>query len=414
LFPIRRVFYASAGRADIIASHRAWREGQDNPTEVSITFSSQVEEFCRRIGADALLVSDRDDGAILQDGGFRLEHRGKRARSGVFYFWEEVRYCLMLLRAARSFRADVALIDSGVTLFFLQRLFPLFGIPVLPILHNCLWARGFRPRSVGQKLIQWLDGRFWRHVPCATIAVSPEAERQVEELSGPRHPPIAQIRAQFHRSFFASIPPPRPEHTPFEVMFIGRVIEEKGVLDIPLMARFIEDRSPGLVRWTICGRGEALESVRALVTELNLRDRVDVPGWVSLDELQRLYAKSHVWIVPTRSGFAEGLAMTAAESIMAGRPIVSNPIVPALELLAPAAVPARSNDWQSHAEAVLAIASNRALYRQLQAACAPLAEQFFDRDRGLTAVLVRMLGNAPEAPAPDRVSPMETHADGRA
>jgi glycosyltransferase involved in cell wall biosynthesis len=414
LFPIRRVFYASAGRADIIASHRAWREGQDNPTEVSITFSSQVEEFCRRIGADALLVSDRDDGAILQDGGFRLEHRGKRARSGVFYFWEEVRYCLMLLRAARSFRADVALIDSGVTLFFLQRLFPLFGIPVLPILHNCLWARGFRPRSVGQKLIQWLDGRFWRHVPCATIAVSPEAERQVEELSGPRHPPIAQIRAQFHRAFFGSIPAPRPEHTPFEVMFIGRVIEEKGVLDIPLMARFIEDRSPGLVRWTICGRGEALESVRALITELNLLDRVDVPGWVSLEELQRLYARSHVWIVPTRSGFAEGLAMTAAESIMAGRPIVSNPIVPALELLAPAAVPARSNDWQCHAEAVLSIASNRDLYRQLQAACAPLAEQFFDRDRGLTAVLVRMLGNAPKAAAPDRVSRMETHADGRA
>jgi glycosyltransferase involved in cell wall biosynthesis len=263
-------------------------------------------------------------------------------------------------------------------------------------------------------LIQWLDGRFWRHVPCATIAVSPEAERQVEELSGPRHPPIAQIRAQFHRAFFGSIPAPRPEHTPFEVMFIGRVIEEKGVLDIPLMARFIEDRSPGLVRWTICGRGEALESVRALVTELNLRDRVDVPGWVSLEELQRLYAKSHVWIVPTRSGFAEGLAMTAAESIMAGRPIVSNPIVPALELLAPAAVPARSNDWQSHAEAVLSIASNRDLYRQLQTACAPLAEQFFDRDRGLTAVLVRMLGNAPKAAAPDRVSRMETHADGRA
>jgi glycogen(starch) synthase len=271
-------------------------------------------------------------------------------------------------------------------------MFQLLGIPIVPILHNCLWAHGFRPKSLGQRLIQWLDARFWQHVPLAVIAVSPEAERQVEELAGPEHPPIRQIRAQFRRDYFANIAPPDPERMPFEVMFIGRVVEDKGVLDIPRMAQFIESRSPGLVRWTICGQGEALESVRSLVTELKLETIVDVPGWVSLDELRRLYEKSHAWIVPTRSGFAEGLAMTAAESIMAGRPFVSNPIVPALEVLAPAAMAARSNDWQSHAEAVIAIASDHELYRQLQAACAPLSEQFFDRDRGLTAVLVRMVG----------------------
>ena len=186
------------------------------------------------------------------------------------------------------------------------------------------------------------------------------------------------------------------------MMFIGRVIEEKGVLDIVRMARFVEDRSPGLVHWTICGRGDALDAVRALVAGLNLHEVVEVPGWVSLEELQRLYAKSHLWIVPTRSGFAEGLAMTAAESIMAGRPIVSNPIVPALEILAPAAVAARSNDWQSHAEAVVEVASNPQLYRKLQAECAPLAEQFYDRERGLTAALLRMFRPAADGRGADK------------
>jgi glycosyltransferase involved in cell wall biosynthesis len=399
---VKRIFYASAGRADIIASHKAWRDGRDNPTEVSITFSSQVEEACRQLGAAALLISDRDDGEVLSDGDYRLEHRGKRSRSGLAYFWEELRYALMLAREARSFRADVALIDSGVTQFFLMALFPLLGIPVVPILHNCLWAHGYRPRSRGQRVIQWLDGLFWRHIPKATIAVSPEAERQVEELAGSRHTPIRQIRAQFHRRFFADIPPPDPNRSPLEVMFIGRVVEAKGVLDIPRMARFVEDREPGAVHWTICGRGDALEDVRALVSELNVGSVVDVPGWISLETLQDLYAKSHCWIIPTRSGFAEGLAMTAAESIMAGRPIVSNPIVPALEILAPAAVAARSNDWESHAEAVLALAQDRQLYCRLQAACAPLGKQFFDRERGLTAVLVRLLSTG--APATEKHS----------
>ena len=329
---------------------------------------------------------------MLDDGPFRLEHWTKRNSRGPLYFWEELRHCLALLRAARAFRADVALINSGVTQFFMLSVFRLFGIPVVPILHNCLWARGFRPRSRGQRAVQWLDAFFWRRVPFATIAVSPEAERQVEELAGSRHPPIHQIRAQFRRSFFADIPPPDSGRTPFEVMFIGRVVEEKGVLDIPLMARFIEDRFPGLVRWTVAGQGQALETLRAKVVDLGLQPIVEVPGWVSLEDVRQLYARSHAWIVPTRSGFAEGLAMTAAESIMAGRPIVSNPIVPALEILAPAAVAARSNDWQSHAEAVLTIATDRQLYRRLQMACAPLSEQFFDRRRGLTAVLLKILG----------------------
>ena len=391
MFAVSRVFYASAGRANIIASHEAWRDGRHSPTEVSITFSAQVEQFCQEVGADALLISNRGDGTVLEDKRFRLEHREKRTRSGLLYFVEELRYCLMLLRAARAFRADIALIDSGVTQFFLLRMFPLLGIPVIPILHNCLWAHGFRPRTAGQRLIQWLDARFWRRVPHAIIAVSPEAERQVEDLAGQEHPPIRQIRAQFRREYFANIAPPDPERTPFEVMFIGRVVEDKGVLDIPRMAQFVESRFPGLVRWTICGQGEALDPLRALVADLKLETIVDVPGWVSLDELRRLYEKSHAWIVPTRSGFAEGLAMTAAESIMAGRPFVSNPVVPALELLAPAAMAARSNDWRSHAEAVIALASDHQRYRQLQAACAPLAEQFFDRDRGLTAVLVDLV-----------------------
>src|SRR6476646_5848826 len=100
---IKRVFYASAGRADLIASHQAWREGRNNEREVSLTFSGQIEEFCRQIGANALLISDRADGAVLDDGPFRLEHWTKRNSSGLFYFWEELRHCLALLRAARAF-----------------------------------------------------------------------------------------------------------------------------------------------------------------------------------------------------------------------------------------------------------------------------------------------------------------------
>lgn len=388
---IRRVFYVSAGRADIIKSHRYWQSGANNPDEVSITFSGQIESFVRAMGASAYLVSDHPTAARLDDGAMKLEHRPKRDGTGLGYYRVELHHALGLVATARRFGADVALIDSGAMPFFMMTLFRLAGIAVVPILHNTLWPHGFRPSGRGQRAVQALDARFFRRVPRCIIAVSPEARRQVDELAGPRHAPVHEIRAQFERGYFATIPPPDAAARPFEVMFIGRVVAAKGVLDIPMMARRVEEAAPGSVHWTICGRGAALDEVRALIARLGLGDVVDARGWTSLEDLQGVYARAHVSIIPTRSGFAEGLAMTAAEAILAGRPIVSNPIVPALEILAPAAAAARSNDADSHADAVLALSRDRDRYRRLQAACAGLADQFYDREQGLAAVLERAL-----------------------
>lgn len=390
--PALRLFSATAGAADLIASYRHWLEGSNNPTEVSMTFSGQAHDYCRDIGAQGYFVSTHPSGERVEDGAFVIEHRPKPARTGLGFHFEELRYCLGLLRTARNFRADVALLDSGVTHYFLMALFRLFGIPVVPILHNTLWAKGFRPRDPVQWIILQFDKLFWRRVPFAVVAVSPEVERQVEALAPDHRYPIHQIRAQFRSTFFDAIPP-APPHTqrPFQVQFTGRIHESKGALDIPRMARRIEDRRPGLVRWVICGGGPDLDALRNTIAEQGVEDVVDVRGWVPMEELQQVYADSHVAIVPTRSTFAEGLAMTAAEAILAERPLVTNPIVPALELLAPAALGARSNDPDSHADAVERLATDPALYEQLRQACADLQPPFYDRSRGLRAVLHRVL-----------------------
>lgn len=389
---VRRVFYAAAGPADIIASHHHWMSGTHNPTEVSITFSGQIQDYCRDIGAHGYFISVHPDAQKIEDGGFIHEHRPKRARSGIGYYFEELRYAFGLLKTARRFKADVALLDSGVTFFFAMSIFRLFGIPVVPILHNTLWASGFRSEKLSRRIVDWLDSCYFRWLAFATIAVSPEAARQVEILAPKHAGKIFEIRAQFHRAYFATIPPPPdPETRPFQVMFIGRVDRIKGVLDIPDMARRIEDASPGLVKWVICGRGKDYDELIERVSALNVGAVVDILGWTSMETLSEVYAASHASIVPTRSLFAEGLAMTAAESILAGRPLISNPVVPALELLSAASVAARTDDIASHADAVVKLASDPVLYRQLCDACPSLAEQFYDRDMGLAAVLRKAL-----------------------
>ena len=110
-----RFFYATSGPANLIASHEASSVGIQNPTEVSVTFSSQVQQFCRDVHARAMLVSTHPDGGRKDSLGFTIEHRPKRQRAGLRYHVEEVRYGIGLFKSARRFRADVALLERQDT-----------------------------------------------------------------------------------------------------------------------------------------------------------------------------------------------------------------------------------------------------------------------------------------------------------
>jgi glycosyltransferase involved in cell wall biosynthesis len=283
-------------------------------------------------------------------------------------------------------------VDSGSTHYFVTALFRLFGIRIIPDLLNTLWPHGFPPTRGVPRAILRLDSLLFRHVATAVIGISPECTRQVEQLTRGRHAPLYQIRAQFPREHFARIPPPPPfVQRPFGIMFIGRVNRIKGVFDILEMAQKVEGRVPGQVRWEICGSGPDLEELRRRHREMGLESIVNIRGWTSLTDLIEVYARSHAAIVPTRSSFNEGLAMAAAEAILAGRPLITNPVVPALELLRPACVAARTNDVDSHVEGVLKLISDRDYYESLRRSCPEVGEPFYDREQGLTAVLKRII-----------------------
>lgn len=393
--PIRpkRVFYA-AGPGDAIHAHKSWRRGKHDPTEVSITFSSQIEQYAQDVGAALYIVCYHDRKDFLEDGDVTIEHLPKPwpKAGGLAFHIRELLYGLKLLRRARKFRADAAILDSGCTHYFWQSLFAVSGIKVVPVLHNSLWPNGFKPKGLSLSVIEWLDKHFWRRVPLASLCVSPVCSRQVEEVAGPDCRPLVQIRAQFSPDFFKQIPPAPPhDRRPFQIMFIGRVTEGKGVLDIVEMARQIEAKVPGRVRWTVCGTGAELEEMKEQITANGLEGVVLANGWTSLEDLVGIYTRSHCSIVPTRSTFVEGLAMTAAEAALAGRPLISNPVVPALELLRPATVAGETNDPSSYVEQILKLIDDPAWYESMVKACPEVSAPFIDRRYGLTHVLKAVL-----------------------
>jgi glycogen synthase len=383
-------FLYAAGPGDVIQAHKHWMAGEQDPSQVSITFSSQFEDFCRDIGADAYIVSYNDKKQILRDGAFTLEHRPKLmpGATGFRYQFREALYAVSLLATAVRFRANWAVLHSGTTQFFAMSLFRLAGIRVVVILHNCLWPSGFPPKGPVQRLIRPFDSLFFRWAAAAVIGVSPECLRQVEQLSGNRQKFMYQMRAQYRPEAFENFPPPPPlDREQFRILFLGRIDSAKGAFDILEMAQKVESHAPGRVHWDICGDGPRYEELRLRHRNMDLDSVVSLHGWVRPEMQQNLRALSHAVIVPTRSNFAEGFAMTAAEAILSGRPVITNRVVPALEVLGPACVEARPDDVDSYVEQILKLVNNPEWYRTLCEACPALQRQFYDGMHGKRAVL---------------------------
>jgi hypothetical protein len=59
-----RVLYA-AGPGDVIGTYSYWVKGQDDPLQVSKTYSSQFYEVCRAIDAQAYVISSPMYGTLL-------------------------------------------------------------------------------------------------------------------------------------------------------------------------------------------------------------------------------------------------------------------------------------------------------------------------------------------------------------
>ena len=362
-----KLFYATGAAADFIGAHHHWRAGTGD--SVAHTFSGQIADFAQQAGATCLMVSGHPDGRQIEDGQFEIRHIPSRQANGLRWHIGFARRGLSLLRMAKEFGADVAVIDSGTMPLPFLEAFRRSGIRAVPVLHNTLYP--LAGPSLADRITTPLTALALRRSP--PISVSPAVRRQVGHG--------LEIRAQFNRDYFEQIDPPTFKR-PFNVLFVGRVEEDKGVFDIVEAAK----RCGPEVSWTICGDGSCLSDLRDAARDLP----IDVRGFAGAAEQIDLRGRCQAVVVPTRSTFTEGLAMSAVEAILSHRPLITNPAVPALELLRPACLEHEPDDPASIADAALLLARDEAAWSSRVDACAALQEPFYDRRNGLTAALAKV------------------------
>lgn len=118
-----------------------------------------------------------------------------------------------------------------------------------------------------------------------------------------------------------TITTPLPDRPPL-LGYIGRLTEEKGARNfaqalLPLLGNR-ED-----LRVLIGGDGELREAISASLREGGVAARVDLPGWVSRDDLPRYLNQLRLLVLPS---YTEGLPNIMLEAMACGTPVLATPV----------------------------------------------------------------------------------------
>jgi glycosyltransferase involved in cell wall biosynthesis len=178
-----------------------------------------------------------------------------------------------------------------------------------------VWSRAYWREYVGRFagtvgfLVQAICARL---TPEAFVFSDLHAARLRDEgLRGPatRLPgPLAgDIRAH---------PAPMPEQP--LVLFAGRMIAEKRATVVPAAIAAARERIPGL-RGLVIGDGPERAAVQAEIARRGLEDVVDVPGFVSGDEVDRALERATCLLAPSSR---EGFGIVAIEASAAATPAI--------------------------------------------------------------------------------------------
>ncbi|HSV16201.1 MAG TPA: glycosyltransferase family 4 protein [Tepidisphaeraceae bacterium] len=382
----------------MIGTFGHWKAGRDDPMQVAVTYSGQFLELCRELDADGYVISYNPRRAKVVDGRFTIEHRPHRWKRGPgpLYHLGQIWYGVRLAVTAARFGADAAVVTDG-THWFALGLMRLFGVRVIPSVHCVLWRHNRPPTDFTGKLVRRLNTRFFGRRASAVLCVSEAIAQQIRPMMNGRATaaPIIPFLPTYRRESFGDGFPAPPPAPPFRVFYAGRIERNKGVFDLLEIAKQLARDGQIDIDFDLCGTGSALEPLREAAAAAGVAERFRCHGHSPQSFMREMYQRCHVVIVPTTSDFVEGFNKVVAEGVLAGRPVITSSVCPALEYVKDAVLEVPPDDAAGYAAGILQLRDDKALYDSKQSASAVTRTQFYDPTFGWQAAVRRAIGKDP-------------------
>ena len=158
------------------------------------------------------------------------------------------------------------------------------------------------------------------------------------------------------------------------VVFIGRLMEYKGVRWLVKAFKHVVDELPG-AKLHIVGDGPIYKDIKGLVNKLNLEKNVAMHGALPRTEAMRVLAKS---MVLTHPSLAESFGIVIAEAYAMGKPVIAHKSTYSYELVAEtgAGLTINALNEREYAEAITQLLTDKNLYRRLSQRALEVSERF--------------------------------------
>ncbi len=120
--------------------------------------------------------------------------------------------------------------------------------------------------------------------------------------------------------------PPKGKPEVPKVLFVGRLVERKGVIYLISAVRILKDRGIP-VELRIVGEGPLLDSLKTFAR--GLEDRVRFLGRLSSQELIEEYMRADIFVLPSivdSRGDTEGLGVVLLEALSFGLPVIASKV----------------------------------------------------------------------------------------
>jgi glycosyltransferase involved in cell wall biosynthesis len=384
-----RVLYAT-GPGDVAGTFEHWERGESDPTQLSVTYSSQFYDAWLKLGFHAFVISPASRTERITRPRITIDQRPIpwQKAGGLRFHIGRLVFACRLIYAASRFRAHIAIITSGTHWFLLSAL-SFLGMAVVPSLHTNACDPGLAVTRM-QKLVLCLNRRFFlkrcRILLCASPSIASDIGIQAASTSHS----VRVFLPTYPREDFDGFGRANWESRPWKVLYVGRLEKEKGALDMLTIVHDLVRNGCDAVL-DICGAGACEALMRSRVNELGLQNHVRFHGHVGPADMRKALAACHVVVAPTRLECGEGFNQVPVEAVLARRPVISSHACPSLAIVSEGAIEVRPNDVEDYVRAILALSQDRALYDARVAGCERYREELLGTTKSWGAHVERLL-----------------------
>ena len=195
-----------------------------------------------------------------------------------------------------------------------------FSKPVIMHTHGCEFHLFYESLP---KVINRLLSKIWQNCACVIALSNSWKQTYVSKLD--LEPD--QVLVGYNPVVVPRNITPKEKSDKTTILFLGKINQRKGVFDLlaavaQLYANYPQKIYPEKFELIIAGNGEINKAI-ALAKELEIDSIVTFPGWINIEQRDRLLEAADIFVLPS---YNEGLPMALLEAMSWKLPVITTPV----------------------------------------------------------------------------------------